>query len=138
MGLYQAGTKQDTELLYVSCHGSLLLQVDSYILRTLWLTCDQPHAMHTVHTKCDYLAFVSVQFTYASDATMQEAVSSRAKTAIGCEPTSSDPKVGEPADFVLFDSTGDWRCRKSISEVVYDAGYRRMTIRHGKLTSADL
>ncbi|KAF2200430.1 cytosine deaminase protein-like protein [Delitschia confertaspora ATCC 74209] len=66
---------------------------------------------------------------------LYEAVSSRAKAAIGCEATSLDFVAGEPADFVLFDrSDVGWRCRKSIPEVVYDGGYSRQTIRHGKLT----
>jgi hypothetical protein len=67
---------------------------------------------------------------------MQETVSSRAKTAIGCESTSLGLHVGEPADFVLFDSMDiGWRCRKSIVEVVYDAGSTRQTIRRGRVTA---
>jgi hypothetical protein len=70
-----------------------------------------------------------------TDATMQETVSSRAKAVIGCEPTLLSLQVGTPADFVLFDSMNDgWRCRKSIVEVVYDAGSSRQTIRRGRLT----
>lgn len=65
---------------------------------------------------------------------MQETVSSRAKTAIGCEASSLALHSGQPADFVLFDSmNGSWRCRKSISEVVYDAGANRQTIYRGHL-----
>ncbi|KAF2465498.1 cytosine deaminase protein-like protein [Lindgomyces ingoldianus] len=63
-------------------------------------------------------------------------VSSRAKTAINCESTSLALATGEPADFVLFDrmDTG-WRCKKSIAEVVYDAGTARQTIRRGRVTA---
>lgn len=66
---------------------------------------------------------------------MQEAVSSRAKAAIGHEPSTLGLEVGEPADFVLFDSMeSGWRCRKSIAEVVYDAGTARQTIYQGQTT----
>jgi hypothetical protein len=67
---------------------------------------------------------------------MQETVSSRAKAAIGCESTSLGLDVGAPADFVLFDKMDSgWRCRKSIVEVVYDAGSSRQTICRGRLTA---
>lgn len=67
---------------------------------------------------------------------MQEAVSSRAKAAIGHEPSTLGFEPGEPADFVLFDSTDSgWRCRKSIAEVVYDAGSVRQTIYQGQVTT---
>lgn len=66
----------------------------------------------------------------------QECVSSRAKTVIGCEATSLDLIVGEPADFVIFDKVdAGWRNRKSIQEVVYDAGHSRQTVRRGRLIS---
>ncbi|KAF2844883.1 cytosine deaminase protein-like protein [Plenodomus tracheiphilus IPT5] len=81
VGLYHAGTRQDTELLY-------------------------------------------------------ETVSSRAKTAIGVEKSSLSLRIGEPADFVLFDRMDvGWRSRKSISEIVYDAGHSRQTIYHGRVTA---
>jgi dihydroorotase-like cyclic amidohydrolase len=68
---------------------------------------------------------------------MQEAVSSRAKAAIGCDSTSLDLQPGQPADFVLFDSVeSGWRCRKSIMEVVYDAGHVRQTIYQGRITAS--
>ncbi|KAF2874423.1 hypothetical protein BDV95DRAFT_604604 [Massariosphaeria phaeospora] len=63
-----------------------------------------------------------------SIASLGEAVSSRAKTAIGCSSTTLSLEVGQPADFVLFDrADAGWRCRKSIAEVVYDAGPSRQT-----------
>jgi len=67
---------------------------------------------------------------------MQEAVSARAKAAIGCEETSLGLEVDEPADFILFDraDTG-WRVRKTIAQVVYDAGSSRQTIRRGRVTA---
>jgi dihydroorotase-like cyclic amidohydrolase len=44
---------------------------------------------------------------------------------------------GEPADFVLFDTLeSGWRCRKSIVEVVYDAGSTRQTILRGNLIAS--
>jgi hypothetical protein len=67
---------------------------------------------------------------------MQQAVSSRAKSAIGCASTSLALVVGEPADFVLFDRMdAGWRCRKSIVEVVYDAGNSRQTIFRGRVAA---
>ncbi|KAF2690258.1 cytosine deaminase protein-like protein [Lentithecium fluviatile CBS 122367] len=68
---------------------------------------------------------------------LYESVSSRAKAAIGCESTSLSLLVGEPADFVLFNRVDvGWRCRKSIVEVVYDAGLSsRQTIRRGRVTA---
>ncbi|KAF2020807.1 cytosine deaminase protein-like protein [Aaosphaeria arxii CBS 175.79] len=82
VGIYQAGTRKDTELLY-------------------------------------------------------ETVSSRAKAAIGCESTSLDLSIGEPADFCLFGRQDtSWRRRKSISELVYDVGASRQTIRQGRITSS--
>ncbi|KAF3040492.1 hypothetical protein E8E12_006396 [Didymella heteroderae] len=67
---------------------------------------------------------------------LYEAVSSRAKAAIGHEPSTLGLGPGEPADFVLFDSTNSgWRCRKSIAELVYDAGTVRQTIYRGQATA---
>jgi hypothetical protein len=44
---------------------------------------------------------------------------------------------GEPADFILFDTLeSGWRCRKSIVEVVYDAGSTRQTIFRGNLIAS--
>lgn len=81
VGLYQAGTKKDTELLY-------------------------------------------------------DTVSYRAKAAIGCKPTSLGLEPGQSADFVLFDRMDSgWRCRKSIVEVVYDAGHARQTVFRGRVTT---
>ncbi|USP81567.1 hypothetical protein yc1106_08841 [Curvularia clavata] len=82
VGLYQAGTKKDAELLY-------------------------------------------------------ETVSARAKAAIGCETTDLTLKPGQPADFLMFDRMDSgWRSRKSIAEVVYDAGNTRKTIYRGRLTAS--
>ncbi|KAF1946045.1 cytosine deaminase protein-like protein [Clathrospora elynae] len=70
------------------------------------------------------------------NAIMQETVSSRAKAAIGCESTSLGLVPEQPADFVLFDNIeSGWRCRKSVVEVVYDAGYRRQTVYRGRPTA---
>lgn len=42
-----------------------------------------------------------------------------------------------PADFVMFDSMeSGWRCRKSIAEVVYDAGSTRQTIYKGRVITS--
>ncbi|KAF2840186.1 cytosine deaminase protein-like protein [Patellaria atrata CBS 101060] len=65
-----------------------------------------------------------------------ESVSTRAKRAIGLRSASLDISPGEPADFVIFDAVdASWRNRKSISEVVYDAGIARQTIKAGLLVS---
>ncbi|KAF1969510.1 cytosine deaminase protein-like protein [Bimuria novae-zelandiae CBS 107.79] len=98
----------------------------------------------TPHGNCDPLSIASLGVGIYQAGTKQqteilyEAVSSRAKTAIGCEPTSLGLEVGELADFVLFDSGGDWRCRKTIPEVVYDAGSKRATIRRGRWVGGNL
>ncbi|KAJ4381884.1 hypothetical protein N0V86_003252 [Didymella sp. IMI 355093] len=98
VGLYQAPTKDDVQLLYVG-HRHL---------------------------------FVSLKQDCAN-AAVQEAVSSRAKAVIGYEASTLSLEPGEPADFVLFDSMDSgWRCRKSIAEVVYDAGTVRQTIYWGQ------
>ena len=68
---------------------------------------------------------------------MQETVSARAKAAIGCDSTSLALEPGQPADFVLFDRMdGGWRCRKSVVEVVYDAGHSRQTVFRGRLIAS--
>jgi hypothetical protein len=65
---------------------------------------------------------------------MQEAVSRRAKAAIGHDSSDFNLGPGQPADFVLFDALDcGWRCRKSIVEVVYDAGPTRQTVLRGCL-----
>ncbi|KAF1845346.1 cytosine deaminase protein-like protein [Cucurbitaria berberidis CBS 394.84] len=70
---------------------------------------------------------------------LYEAVSSRAKAAIGYRFTSLGLEPGQPADFVLFDRMDSgWRCRKSIAEVVYDSGEERHTIFRGRGTFSTL
>lgn len=86
VGLYHAGTKQDTQLLY-------------------------------------------------------ECVSGRAKQAIGH--TSRPFSIGEPADFVLFDTAGSEDCllssqrgRNTLQEVLYDSPKERKTIFKGHMIRA--
>lgn len=68
---------------------------------------------------------------------MQETVSTRAKTAIGCEATDLTLQPGQPADFLMFDRTDSgWQYRKSIAEVVYDAGNTRRTVYRGRLIAS--
>ena len=98
VGLYQAPTNDDVQLLYV---------------------CSR---------------FVFVLHRCLANTTMQEVVSSRAKAAIGRDYNSLDFEPGAPADFILFDSMeSGWRCRKSIAEVVYDAGSIRQTVYQGRI-----
>ncbi|KAF2706358.1 cytosine deaminase protein-like protein [Pleomassaria siparia CBS 279.74] len=94
----------------------------------------------TPYGNCDPLSIASLGVGIYQAGTKKDAevlyqtVSSRAKAAIGCE--STHLAVGEPADFVLFDSMeSGWRCRKSIVEVVYDAGSSRQTIWRGRVTA---
>ncbi|KAF2642669.1 cytosine deaminase protein-like protein [Massarina eburnea CBS 473.64] len=96
----------------------------------------------TPHGNCDPLSIASMGVgIYHAGAkkdaeTLYEAVSSRAKAVIGHESTSLGLKVGELADFVLFDGTkSGWRSRKSIAEVVYDPATSRQTIRRGRMTA---
>jgi hypothetical protein len=68
---------------------------------------------------------------------MQETVSSRAKAAIGYKLVSPALELGQSADFVLFDKMDSgWHCRKSVAEVVYDAGHTRQTVYRGRLTAS--
>lgn len=100
IGLYQAGTQKEAELLYVSSR----------------------------NTSCPG------SYTHA---TMQEAVSFRAKAAIGCVSSSLSFEKGQWADFVLFDRMDSgWRCRRGIPEVVYNAPTARQTVFRGLMTAA--
>lgn len=70
-----------------------------------------------------------------SNGTMQETVSSRAKAVIGYEATQLNLAHDQPADFVLFDKMeSGWECRKSVVEVVYDAGPTRQTVFRGRVS----
>ncbi|KAF2258163.1 cytosine deaminase protein-like protein [Lojkania enalia] len=97
----------------------------------------------TPHGNCDPLSIASLGVglyqagTKRAAEVLYQTVSSRAKEAIGCQSNSLSLAIGEPADFILFDrmETG-WRCRKSIVEVVYDAGSVRITVRNGRVTAA--
>ncbi|KAF2024824.1 cytosine deaminase protein-like protein [Setomelanomma holmii] len=91
---------------------------------------------------CDPLSLASLAVglyqagTMKDAETIYESVSSRAKAAIGCETTSLDLDPGQFADLLLFDRMDSgWRCRKSIAEVVYDAGSNRQTVFRGRLTA---
>jgi len=52
-----------------------------------------------------------------------------------------DIKAGYPADFIVFGNqvgrgSSSFRCRKSIPELVYDAGSDRTTIFNGEVVSS--
>ncbi|KAH6670080.1 hypothetical protein B0J14DRAFT_597823 [Halenospora varia] len=71
-----------------------------------------------------------------------ECVSTRAKSAIGIWPKSSDLAIGEgsTADFVVFgnesaSSTSTFRSRKTVQDIIYDAGQGRTTVYQGKIVS---
>lgn len=97
----------------------------------------------TPQGNCDPLSIASLGVglyqagTKKDSQILYETVSSRAKKSIGFKSTSMDLEVGEPADLVLFDSPeAGWRCRKSVTEVIYDPTLcRRQTIRAGKVTA---
>jgi hypothetical protein len=56
---------------------------------------------------------------------------------IGLNATTLDLAPGQSADFVLFDTLdSSWRSRKSIVEVVYDAGTARRTVFRGHFVAS--
>jgi hypothetical protein len=101
----------------------------------------------TPYGSCDPLNLASFgvgvyQAGTRADADMLlQCVSSRAKLAIGLSPKMScglEIQVGDRADFVLFGSQREsksFRSRKTIQELVYDAGNDRVTIFHGNVVS---
>ncbi|KAH7396615.1 hypothetical protein DE146DRAFT_678363 [Phaeosphaeria sp. MPI-PUGE-AT-0046c] len=69
---------------------------------------------------------------------LYETVSCRAKAVIGRESPQLNLAPGQSADFVLFDTMDSgWKCRKSIVEVVYDAGTTRQTVLHNDCLTPD-
>ncbi|XP_014557662.1 hypothetical protein COCVIDRAFT_96575 [Bipolaris victoriae FI3] len=97
----------------------------------------------TPYGNCDPLAIAAIgvgvyQAGTKKDAELlYETVSTRAKTAIGCEATDLTLQPGQPADFLMFDRTDSgWQYRKSIAEVVYDAGNTRRTVYRGRLIAS--
>ncbi|PVH98858.1 cytosine deaminase protein-like protein [Periconia macrospinosa] len=96
----------------------------------------------TPHGNCDPLSIATMGVglyqsgTKKDTETLYETVSSRAKAVIGHEVTSLSLKIGQPADFVLFDRMGSgWRYRKNIAEVIYDPSVSRQTIYRGRVTA---
>lgn len=101
----------------------------------------------TPQGSCDPLSLASFgvgvyQAGTKADADMLlQCVSNRAKLAIGLSPTMSsgiELRIGDPADFVLFGSharSESFRARKTTQEIVYDAGYHRVTVFQGKVVS---
>ena len=70
----------------------------------------------------------------------QECVSVRSRVAIGFKSGLIEMKEGDPADFVLFgkkfsSKIDHDRRRKTIQEIVYDAGPERSTVRSGAVLS---
>ncbi|PQE03157.1 hypothetical protein CJF30_00005662 [Rutstroemia sp. NJR-2017a BBW] len=90
----------------------------------------------TPQGSCDPMSLASLGVgiyqagTKADAEILLECVSSRARVAIGLE-RNTDLKIesGGPADFVTFNANepGNFRARKSIQELVYDAGHSRTT-----------
>jgi cytosine/adenosine deaminase-related metal-dependent hydrolase len=96
----------------------------------------------TPQGNCDPLAVASLGVGLYSAGTksdadlLYECVSSRAREAIGLNTGTLDIKVGDVADFVIFEkSYTKMRTRKSIAEVVYDPPAARITIKNGIITS---
>ena len=99
VGLYQAGTQRDAEVLYV---------------RTLL-----PHS-------CSCLLMLD-----------QECVSTRAMAAIGCRTSSMDLKEGDVMNLVIYGKPQDdqpqtYRRRRTVQEIVYDAGVDRILVKDGQ------
>ncbi|EUC45061.1 hypothetical protein COCMIDRAFT_26734 [Bipolaris oryzae ATCC 44560] len=97
----------------------------------------------TPYGNCDPLAIASIGVGVYQAGTKRDAellyetVSTRAKTAIGYEATDLTLQPGQPADFLMFDRMeSGWHYRKSIAEVVYDAGHTRQTVYRGRLTAS--
>lgn len=96
----------------------------------------------TPQGNCDPLAIASLGVglysagTKADTELLYECVSTRAKQVIGLPGPGLAIKVGDPADFVIFEkSYTKIRSRKTISEVVYDPPAARITIKGGVITS---
>lgn len=67
----------------------------------------------------------------------QECVSTRAMTAIGYRTPSTDLKEGDVIDLVVYgkpqeDEPRNYRRRRTVQEVVYDAGLDRILIKGGQ------
>ncbi|KAF7940319.1 uncharacterized protein EAE98_000446 [Botrytis deweyae] len=99
----------------------------------------------TPYGSCDPMSLTSLGMgiyqtgTKADAEILLECVSTRARAAIGLDITRSlKLEVGAPASFIIFGKNGarDFRARKSIQELVYDAGVERTTIFEGKEVSS--
>jgi len=96
----------------------------------------------TPHGSCDPLALASFGVgvyhagTQKDTEVLYECVSTRAKKAIGLPSGNLELRVGDEADLLLIGTCEKPRLeRKSVSEVVYDPGRARQTIRHGLLST---
>lgn len=99
VGLYQAGTQRDAEILYVR---SLLF-----------------------HSCCCLLTLD------------QECVSTRAVAAIGCRTSSMDLQEDTETNLVVYgimqdDEPRGYRRRRTLQEIVYDAGTDRILVKDGQ------
>ncbi|KAJ8071072.1 hypothetical protein OCU04_001417 [Sclerotinia nivalis] len=95
----------------------------------------------TPHGNCDPMSLTSLGMgiyhagTKADAEILLECVSTRARAAIGLDIMRNlGMEMGSPASFVIFGTNGpqNFRARKSIQELVYDAGVERTTIFEGK------
>ncbi|KAF7868304.1 hypothetical protein EAF04_004836 [Stromatinia cepivora] len=95
----------------------------------------------TPHGNCDPIGLTSLGMgvyqagTKADAEILLECVSTRARAAIGLDIMRNlRMEMGSPASFVIFGTNGaqNFRARKSIQELVYDAGVERTTIFEGK------
>jgi cytosine/adenosine deaminase-related metal-dependent hydrolase len=96
----------------------------------------------TPQGNCDPLSIASLGVglytcgTKADTDLLYDCVSSRAREAIGLTSASRDLKIGDIADFVIFEkSFTKMRTRKNIAEVVYDPPAARITIKSGVIIS---
>ncbi|KAM3078162.1 hypothetical protein ACMFMF_004570 [Clarireedia jacksonii] len=99
----------------------------------------------TPQGSCDPMSLASLGVgvyqagTKADAELILECVSTRARAAIGLgKNTHLEIESGGPADFVAFNTNepGNFRARKSIQELVYDAGHCRTTVFRGKVIAS--
>ena len=95
----------------------------------------------TPHGSCDPLQIASMGMLVYQAATtrhcwsLYDAVSTRAKSAIGIASGSLRVKVGDPANLVLFGDPGQGRCPFDAADVIYDLETTRTVIYEGRLVA---
>jgi hypothetical protein len=123
VGIYQAGTKADAEVLMVSSRG---------LSSPCVLTCNCPHSHRAVMLLLD---------KDVSNSVSQQCISTRAKMATGLGVNVDiEIKEGDPADLVAFGAAGGFktegfRHKRTVSDLVYEPCRERMTVYAGVVVS---